>query len=259
MGSIWVRRLWIAALIPGFLSWIAWGATLESPFPSRVKGLSIPNAHELIRGPGRVIRGNAPNHRIQELIDLGITDVLMFKTPNDVLGTDSNDLEMERQALASASQQAGRKVKVHWIPFPWRGFTSMEEGCRQVIQGLKVIEEVARDSRRSLFFHCTVGEDRTGLLAGMARMLHDDWNTKKAFYREMCGHGYEAGNPYKPLHVAEVIRKELTPLFLRMAAMAEEGLISSGELNESVCRGIAERPLPKGKWRCWPQPAPGRP
>ncbi len=253
---LFVRRMMFAALVPGFLSYVAWGATLESPFPSDVTGLTIPNAHEMIRGPGRVIRGNAPNQRVGELIDLGITDVLMFKTPNDVPGTDTNDLAVERVAIEQAARAANRDVNVHWIPFAWRDVRDPELACRQLVQGLRLIEEVAKDAHRSLFFHCTVGEDRTGMLAGLSRMIHQGWSKRGAFQNEMCAHGYERGNPGKPDFVVQTIRRELTPIYLRMAGMIETGRLSAKKLNESVCRGLIERPLPTGTWECEAQPVP---
>lgn len=249
-------RWMVAALIPGALSYVVWAATLESPFPSTVDGLTIPNAHELYSESGRVIRGNAPNHRVQELIDLGVTDILMFKTPNDVPGTDSNDLALEREAVRAAAEGAGREVQMHWIPFPWKDVRDPELACRQIIQGLRLIEEVAADSERSLFFHCTVGEDRTGLLAGLSRMLHQGWSTTRAFQEEMCANGYEAGDPNKPKAVSDVIRRDLTPVFLRMAGLIKAGELTAESLDESVCEGIAERELPRRAYRCKAQRLP---
>jgi hypothetical protein len=163
---------------------------------------------------------------------------------------------MEERDIQLKAEQAGRRVRVHQISFPWRGFTDLELACRQVVQGLRLIQEVASNRRRTLFFHCTVGEDRTGMLAGLSRMLEQGWSRRRAFQREMCARGYEAGNPEKPARVVKMIRDELTPLFLRMAEMVEEGLIQAQDLDEAVCEGIADRPVPRGRWQCQPQPIP---
>lgn len=208
--------------------------SLASPFPSTVAGLDIPNAHLVGRNQGEVLRGMMPRNnrtdKINELFSRGVTDVVIFK---DEL---NGDVTRETQELID--QYGYPAENIHAIPFRWRDVTSYREACEQMIDALKVLENAYNTAGRVAYFHCTVGEDRTGMLAGMFRMVEmhkQGWTTRKAFDQEMCMHGYEAGNPRKPDGVVQTIRQELTPIFLKLATLVDIGAISAGHLDRSVC------------------------
>ena len=97
------------------------------------------------------------------------------------------------------------------------------------------MREVKNDSSRKIFFHCTVGEDRTGYLAGLWKMLSDNVSRNEAFHNEMCINGYGAGNPIKPDYVVNEIRQDLTPMFTYMAYLIDKNLVSLANLTKRYC------------------------
>jgi hypothetical protein len=95
----------------------------------------------------------------------------------------------------------------------------------------------AVNSRKKIFFHCSVGEDRTGYLAGLYRLLRVASATPRAmFNEEMCERGYASGNPFKPYRaVVEKLDSQLTPLFLKMAFLIETGKLTKTNISTDVC------------------------
>ncbi len=203
---------------------------LLSPFPSTVAGISIRNTH-LVNDPTpsgvEILRGNAPNSSTQELTEHGVTDVLVFKNQT---GTEIDD---EIALLASLGLPPDHVTQ---IPFRWKYLPEFAVSCRQLISGLELLERAAHGAPGTrLFFHCTVGEDRTGVLAGLFRMIDQQWPLDHAFKDELCENGYENGNPYKPDYVIQLIRDGLTPLFLKMAYLVESGKLSAASLDPAIC------------------------
>ena len=156
----------------------------------------------------QIFRGKEPGKNINQLVDIGITDVIIFK--NDVRG----EVENELVTLESLG------INGHHIPFHWKDIPSMNEACEQVIEALTIIKKV-RAKGGSVFFHCTAGEDRTGLLAGLFTMLDQGVDQNTAFEDEMCAKGYSNGNHKKPKMVTSAIERGLTPLFMAMAGLVE--------------------------------------
>ena len=200
-------------------------ANLESKVPPTIAGITIPNTH-MLADNGSVYRGMAPKHRIQELINLGITDVLIFK--NQTL----REVDNEITALTEAGY---RFENIHHIPFKWRDVKDLRVACQQTVQALQLIREVYLSQNRAIFFHCTVGEDRTGLLAGMWEILTTGKRTQTIFQKQMCERGYAAGNSHKPYFVVSAIRRNLTPLFFKMVRLVERGYLSFDNLDPASC------------------------
>lgn len=195
---------------------------LESPFESTVAGITIGNAHEVTAG---VLRGSEPAKKVGELKDFGVDEVIIFKSQT------KTEVDDELAALKTLA------IKSHHIPFKWKGLESPQVACEQLVQALQIIRRAQR-ANRTVFFHCTVGEDRTGMLAGLLSMEANGLSTEAAWKDEMCAHGYADGNPQKPWHVASAIHKELTPLFFALAAKIEAG----EKLSKASCAGLAPRP-----------------
>lgn len=196
--------------------------TLPVVFAQTESGIG--NFHQVDR-EGQVFRGREPKKAVGELKDLGVTDVIIFK--NDVRG----EVAREKEDLK------GLGIRHHHIPFLWKDLPSLPEACRQTVKALRIMKRVKRAGGK-VFFHCTAGEDRTGLLAGIYRMLTDGLSKTSAFETEMCRHGYSDANPGKPAFVVSSIEKGLTPLFLEMARLVETGRLRQNTLEYAACDGI---------------------
>ncbi len=191
-------------------------------------GLTIPNSFK-VDVTGHVYRGKEPKAQVKELKSIGITDVIIFK--NDVKG----EVAQEINDLKSLG------ITPHHIPFQWKDYKSMQEACEQVIEALTIIENVKAKNDK-VYFHCTAGEDRTGTLAGLYRMLDEHLTMDQTFHQEMCPRGFSDGNPNKPGMVTGAIQKELTPLFIALAGKIERGEWRAGSLNKKTCANITVAP-----------------
>lgn len=228
---------------------------LQSNIPSDVSGLTIPNSHYVSVDKGTVVRGMHPLGRAKELKKFGVTDVLIFKSET------RDEVRRERAELKSIGYHDDRIVE---IPFSWNELPPFSESCRQTLQALKLLTEVTATEGRTLFFHCTVGEDRTGYLAGLFRILRDGWKPEHTFRKEMCENGYAAGDPAPDKAsngVNDKIALGLTPLYFKMAALIEEKKLTAENLDPAVCEDeaqatrFAEAKGYLGKtWNCAPSP-----
>ncbi len=187
-------------------------------------GLTIPNSFKVDKS-GNVYRGKEPKNLVDELAHFQITDVIIFK--NDVKG----EVFKEMASLKDLG------INTHHIPFRWKEYPSMQVACEQTVEALNIIHKV-KSVNGKVFFHCTAGEDRTGMLAGIYRMLEEKISKTKAFKEEMCARGYSDGNSHKPGMVTEAIQKELTPLFNALSAKVESGEWKLGKLSKQSCRNL---------------------
>jgi hypothetical protein len=186
----------------------------------------IPNFAKVDKA-GNVYRGKEPKKvgAIDALAKFGITDVVIFK--NDMKGEVVKEIaELDLHQIAS-----------YEIPFKWKDI-DFNESCLQVVDALNTIQ-TATAAGGKVMFHCTAGEDRTGLLAGTYRMLTEKISTQVAFEKEMCANGYSDGNPGKFGMVTGPIQKGLTPLFLEFAGRIQAGKIKLGKINKSICKDFA--------------------
>lgn len=200
-------------------------ASLKSPFASTVDGITINNTHT-VGSDGKIFRGQAPLGKIEQLRDAGFTDILIFKN--------QTRSEIDEEYAELISKDAGH-IQTKQIDFLWHAYPSYKIACEQMIAGLKYLKEVKESKNRKIFFHCTVGEDRTGALAGLWRMLSSKYTMKKAFYSEMCENGYGRGNANKPYYVYNEIRSDLTPLFIYMAQKIEKQELTYDNINSDIC------------------------
>lgn len=184
--------------------------------------VSLPNMHEVLKSNPqgvRVLRGNSPylKRHVEELMELGVGRVIVFKNFYSY---------KKRKELENLYGDTGFDVSaLTHLPLPWQaddeGVYDEVGACKLTMQALKIV----RESQVPVFVHCTVGEDRTGMLSGLIRMEHEGWTLQEAFQKEMCERGYEAGNPEKALEedVVWAVRNNITPLFLKMATMLQQG------------------------------------
>lgn len=231
-------------------------ATLRSPFAPTMEGVNIPNSHSVTNDPGEqayIYRGMAPieSSSIRELKDFGIRRVLIFK--NQVRNEVAREIrDLKRNGFSPKD--------IYSIPFKWKNFKSFRSPCEHTIEALKLLKK-AYDDEESIFFHCTVGEDRTGYLAGIFRYLMDpDQDLDQLFQEELCERGYGAGDPLKPRRVYSAVRRYLTPLFLKMIFKVDAGYIDLDHLDYRACNydpsdneAFLDRKYKASKYKCAPQ------
>jgi len=158
---------------------------------------------------------------------LGVTEFLIFK--NDVKG----EVEKEISMLQSLGIQKG---SISHVPFLWKDLHNFKSACEMTITALRKIEGAVKEGK-SLYFHCTAGEDRTGYLAGLWGLWANTYpSLRSSFNNELCARGYEAGNPNKPFRdVVSKIRETLTPTYLKMAVVLHEARSTGAALDISLC------------------------
>lgn len=184
----------------------------------------IRNFHPLSE---QIFRSAAPgNANIPLLAPAGFTHVLIFKNQT------KNEVETEKRSLEKFGIHA---ENIYHIPFKWEDMGALDDSCDQVVQALALLAQIERSRSKKILFHCTLGEDRTGALAGLYRMLYSQWNIDRAFTEEMCARGYEAGDKGKPWKVVSSVRAEVTPVFLAVASLIMQKKLSFSNLNPKVC------------------------
>lgn len=189
-----------------------------------VDGLTIPNSHQVDK-EGNVFRGRQPESKVDELAHIGITNVIIFK--NDVKG----------EVVKEISELNRLGIKSHHIPFRWKLYPSMQEACEQIVEAITIIRDVKKVNGKT-FLHCTAGEDRTGAVMGLYRMMSERMSMNQVFRGEMCPRGYSDGNSHKPKVVTEAIEAELTPLFVTLAGKVEKGEWKLNSLSKASCKNL---------------------
>lgn len=206
----------------------AWA--FNSPFAPTFPGTTIGNAHAVDR-EGYLVRGMEPRSKVAELIDMDVQRILVFKNET------RSEVRKQKEKLVELGYSLSQ---IKEIPFRWKDFESFDSACLQTVEGLLYLEE-ARAARERVYFHCTVGEDRTGHLAGLFRLLDEpDMTIDQVFQDELCQRGYARANPRKPRFVVDHIRKNLSVLFFEMAEEIREKKINIRNL-KSKSRELCSR------------------
>lgn len=191
-------------------------------------GLTIGNSFQ-VDSSANIYRGREPKKLVSELKEIGITDVIIFK--NDTRGEVVKEIE-ELKKLG---------ITHHHIPFKYKEYPSMTEACEQIVEALNIMHKVKAKNDK-VFVHCTAGEDRTGTLVGLYRMMEENLSADKIFKEEMCARGFSDGNPHKPRIVTGAIQKELTPLFIELSGRVERGEWRLGKLSKKSCQNLQIKP-----------------
>lgn len=251
--ALWTAAALCACTSPAPKSSIYEGSTadeaaLSSPIPPTAKGFTIPNVHVVHRRNGTIYRGQQPKKKVSELKAAGVHKILIFKNETK---TEVRDEEKLLLAIGYRSSD------IENIPFRWKEFGDLGLACVQTLTGLR---SLVRNTENGLttYLHCTVGEDRTGYLAGLYRILVEGTPVAEAFREELCEKGYGAGDPQKPAAVVAAIDRELTPLFVYMGAQIKAGVINRKTLDKpqsfiEVCgRPVRPFDFDNDKWTCAP-------
>jgi protein-tyrosine phosphatase len=197
--------------------------------PSTVPGITIPNAHVVGQSGGKVLRGMAPwtKQHLEELAAHDVREVLIFRN-------DDEDGKTVQRELALLRTEPRLRSVVH-VPFPWKDTGEFKKPCEQTIEALRVLKDRAARGDHAVYFHCTMGEDRTGYLAALYRVIFEGAKPEQVFRDEMCRWGYADGSPVKPKHIAEGVHAALTPTFLKLVKLHEWGLLTADHLDPSLC------------------------
>lgn len=224
---------------------------LSSPFASTAPGIDIANAHVVGQGP-LLLRGMAPRSAedYDQLFASKVGAFLVFKNATGN-GSDVSD------ELAELTRRGIPAARAKHIAFKWKDLTSYKESCEQTVEALAFLS-ANKAAHRKTYFHCTVGEDRTGLLAAMARLVDEsNLDAAAAWDEEMCERGYGAGNPLKPSFVVKAVDGGLTPLYRKLAYLVKTGRLERTSLVPSACQtdpstepAFAEQAIPLARLTC---------
>lgn len=208
--------------------------SLVPPFPSTVTGLGIPNAHWVVKAKsqstGSILRGMRPkdDQAIEGLRELGVDHVLVFKEPKQ--GVHDIDDLMARYVLKGFD-----RAKLRNIPFHWKNIPTFEAACVQLVEALRVLHNAALTPGATLYVHCSVGEDRTGLLTALYRRIYEKKSAVDAFREDMCAWGYGDADATKPKEVVRLINENLTPVFAKMNVLIDQGVFTESKLDAEDC------------------------
>ncbi len=220
-----MKALFFASVITfSFFSEAFAGAS--SNMPSTYADTGIPNSHLLSEN---VIRGMAPKNKkdMQKLLDLGVEKFLMIKI--DTNGDIAREIETLR-SLGVADEDM-----LH-LDFPWKDISDYGAFCEMTVDALNMLKS-AESNNQKIYFHCTLGEDRTGYLAGLYKIYRGDAETRKEIFEsEMCDKGYEAGNPTKIYTVVKKVREGLTPAFMAMADLISKN--PGKKISKTMCKDL---------------------
>ncbi len=198
--------------------------------------VSLPNMHVVLEKNAQgapVYRSNSPyqTQHVLEIMDLNIETVVVYKSFYD---------KKDKDLLYSLYTDSGYDTsRLTHIPMPWKQDGkkpfNYKKACEMTVQAMEIVQQ----STGPALFHCTVGEDRTGMMAGLLKIQSGGMSTVKAFRDEMCARGYEAGNPTKTESpaVVKAVREALTPLYLKMATVLQK---NKGKISASDCANLPE-------------------
>lgn len=233
----------------------SFASRLISLIKPTVPGVDIPNAHEITP---YIYRGMEPIAaevtqylqgvlHITDILDIEWTNGLDYDDPNNdlkekqLLGGLNYNLVQPEDAAKPLPPTAEKPWRYYIAPTKWDSLEPFADHCKYFLRALRVLKVVNDDptQSRKLYFHCTVGEDRTGTLAALFRLLAQNWALNVAF-AEMCTNGYEAGDPKKALpeefdRVIVPIRAQLTPFFLKMVYKIKTGALTWDNISDDAC------------------------
>jgi len=133
----------------------------------------VPNFSEV--EPTKVFRGGQPNSRGWEYLrTLGVKTVVKLDYSDEGVDDEARKLGM---TVIDAEMQS--KGFIHWSGSPKANIVNLA----------KAEAALSYESRWPIYVHCLYGEDRTGLVVGEFRVLHDHWRTSDA-YAEMRALGF---------------------------------------------------------------------
>lgn len=209
-----------------FVSWILSSILIGAPpvafafnkkSPSTIApNFPIPHSHVVseLNSEALVFRGPEPSSQshYRGLARLNVAKILIFKS--EVKDEVQNEIQNLKKFGFTNEQ-------ITHIPMRWSLFESNIKACEHVKQALLEIQR-SYEARQKIYFHCSVGEDRTSLLDALWTLwLKGESNADAInnFKLRMCSYGYSVGfeNRGKPKDITEQIDQDMTPLYLTLA------------------------------------------
>lgn len=171
-------------------------ALLLSGCATHTSHLATHPAPHFFQVDDRLYRGGQPTDEgFRRLADLGVKTVISLRAEG------RQQRRYERELVESLGMQ--------WVSFPMSMYWRPSE-----LQ-VKHFLQVARDpSNQPVFVHCRKGEDRTGALVAIYRVVRQDWSPEHA-YTEARRLGLAGWNPF----MREAILHEATPEYVQAAAI----------------------------------------
>lgn len=206
----------------------------ESVIPSTYTALPTPNTHEISKG---ILRGGSPRDitDLQALRTHGIAKILIFKKENK---TEVQDEIRDAISVGFAPEQ------IQHIPLNWVGLKAFRPACLMVKEGLLALQ-AASQNQQKLFFHCSVGEDRTGVLSALwLKWLHPESSKADLFKNEMCPYGYAEANPKKIPETVKKIHGSMTRLYGAMFDRIADLQLQGKGLEDLPCEDLLFFTLP---------------
>lgn len=226
-------------------STLAFAKTFISPFSSSVDSLNIPNSHLVLENKKnnvKIYRSMAPvlPGNIESMKKTNIQKILIIKKDS------KGEVKKEIKDLKKSGYT---KNQIHQIPIEWKN-VNLIKTCNQFVAGLEQVNDFYHNGKGNMLYHCTVGEDRTGILTGLSKMwfskITNDSQIKKHFEEDLCRGGFGRGNPEKPFEKVVVpIRKNLTPLYVFLYEQIRRLKIQDQALTNEFCHKLSNKKLLK--------------
>ena len=133
--------------------------------------LKLPGVHNAGKISGSLYRGAQPHaESFEQLKALGVTTIV------DLRGEDQQKADWERGEAA--------RLGMRFVHIPVSGWSAPTN--EQVAQFLSLFQG---DPPQTIFVHCRLGEDRTGVFIAMYRIAVDKWSPEQAM-KEMYFFGF---------------------------------------------------------------------
>lgn len=163
-----MKSLFLTLVLASAVSLLAFGETAARADDLAQAAADIPEFHQVSDG---IYRGGHPEQNgLADLAQLGVKTVI--------------DLENDESVNPEVS--AGSRLGLNVIPKPMSMFWAPSDADADAILAL-----LADPANRPVFIHCTLGQDRTGLMIGLYRVLNEKMPAAQA-YSEMLGYGFKS-------------------------------------------------------------------
>lgn len=128
----------------------------------------IPEFHQVSEG---IYRGGHPTQAgLAELARMGI----------------KTDLNLENSSAVALETEQATQLGLVVISKPMSMFWAPSDSLAN-----EILAVLADPSNRPIFIHCTYGQDRTGLMVGLHRVLAEGWRPADA-YQEMLNYNFKS-------------------------------------------------------------------